>query len=832
MRALVRSELSIERSTVQRLGVQLMKESASSPKPAMCSKVQSCPRAKLAVLHVISGLGPGGAESVLFRLATRAQLAEHEVICLGPRDWYSERLEEHGIRVHHVDIRSPFAALKGLWRLYRLMKGSAAEVVQCWMYRANLVGGVCGRLAGKPVIWNIRCSDVHLYPATTRLLAKTGGFLARWLPQHVLNCSISSRLEHARIGYDSAPSDVIPNGYDPAHFYPDRAARAITRRSLGIGPKIFLLGTIGRWDVQKAYPILFRALRLLRDRGVQMRLLLAGRGLDSTNSDLARIADESDCKDIVLSLGYRSDAANIARALDLHVLASFTEGFPNVVAETMLSGTPNVVTDVGDSSLIVGDTGWIVTAADPVALADAIERAYREWSSERARWTNRRRAVRQRIKDKFSLEQMVDAYEGLWQQIASKKPAAGPLCSADRARDSRARSPLSVPRPLCVLHIINGLGLGGAETLLYRLSTENRRNKHVVVSLGDSGWYSSLLRERGVVLHHLGMRSVAGMPAAVFRLRRIVRDVCPDVVQCWMYRSNLFGGLVAKAEKRPVVWGIHNCSFEPLRLPSRALVYLGGLLARWIPDFIVNCSSTSFEVHKKLGYSAAEGGVINNGYDPTSFYPDEPVRKAMRRQLGIRPAEFAIGSIARWDSLKDIPNLLRAVRIARDQIDIRCLLVGTRLGPSNVELLDLMARLGCIDFVLPLESRSDIDDIARALDLHVLASRTEAFPNVVAETMLSGTPNVVTDVGDCAHMVGDSGWIVPPGNPEDLARAIVEAHHEWRNDPELWAARGTAARKRIADNFSLSEMADTYDRVWRTISHGSAFAAHRLVLSS
>lgn len=370
-----------------------------------------------------------------------------------------------------------------------------------------------------------------------------------------------------------------------------------------------------------------------------------------------------------------------------------------------------------------------------------------------------------------------------------------------------------------VLHIINRLTLGGAEAILYRLVTRDTANEHVVVSLGREGWYSGRLTEQGVALHHLDMDSVAAAPKAIAHLRRLVRESGADVVQCWMYRSNVFGGIVAKLAGKPVVWGIHCSSLEPLRPSSKALVHVGGLVARWVPDFVINCSTRSDEIHAKLGYSAAEGAVVHNGYDASTFFPSEDGRKGARKALGLTPKLFTIASIARWHPQKDLSNLLAALRLVRGRgIVFRCLLVGAGLGPDNKQLAAAIEQSGCSDLVMPLGPRSDIPNIARAIDLHVLAScGGEAFPNVVAETMLSETPNVVTDVGDSALMVGESGWVVPPQDPQLLADAIVEAHGVWKRDPALWQNRGKAARDRIERNFSIDGMARAYEDVWRRV---------------
>jgi glycosyltransferase involved in cell wall biosynthesis len=211
---------------------------------------------------------------------------------------------------------------------------------------------------------------------------------------------------------------------------------------------------------------------------------------------------------------------------------------------------------------------------------------------------------------------------------------------------------------------------------------------------------------------------------------------------------------------------------------------------------------------------------VHNGYDSSTFFPNEDGRKGARKGLGLAPDVFAIASIARWHPQKDLPNLLAAVRLVKDRIiEFRCFLVGADLGPDNRNLTAAIERTGCSGLVVPLGPRSDIPSIARALDLHVLAScGGEAFPNVVAETMLSETPNVVTDVGDSALMVAATGWVVPPQSPQQLADAIVEAYREWKDAPGKWQERRKAARRQIADNFSIERMAEAYEEVWRKVA--------------
>lgn len=366
-----------------------------------------------------------------------------------------------------------------------------------------------------------------------------------------------------------------------------------------------------------------------------------------------------------------------------------------------------------------------------------------------------------------------------------------------------------------VLHVIGDLELGGAETLLYRLATRRSDEfEHEVVSLGGPGWYTARLAEQHVPVEHLGMSSASSSLRGLRRLRNLILKRKPDVIHSWMYLANLLSSLASRGTPIPVVWSIHASTLEHLGIPSRISARVGGLAARQLSDFVINCSQHSAREHAELGYDRAPGAVIHNGYDPDTFFPDEKARSAARASLGIAPEEFVVGTIARWHSEKDVPTFLEAIgHLDNSAKNIRCVLIGPDLDRSNNALAGRID-----DRVIALGRRDDVGDLARALDLHVLSSRSEAFPNVVAETMLSGTPNVVTDVGDSAMMVGETGWVVAPQDPARMAATIVDAYREWRDRPDEWQARRSAARERIAARFGGREMLMAYQDVWKRLA--------------
>ena len=379
------------------------------------------------------------------------------------------------------------------------------------------------------------------------------------------------------------------------------------------------------------------------------------------------------------------------------------------------------------------------------------------------------------------------------------------------------------PRPLRVVHVIPTLGAGGAQSALHRLILAEPRDEHVVVTLIAPLALGAALAARGIEVHSLGLRGAASLPGATWRLYRLLRRTRPDVVQTWMYHADLIGGVVARLAGLPVVWGLRHTTFERRgsSTSSRAAARLCAPLSRWVPRRIVSCAVAGVESHAAMGYDAARMTVIPNGYDVAAFAPRfaDAGRDAARRALGLPTGGRLFGMAARWDPQKDHANLLDALARVRDARPKgwRCVLLGARVDAGNAALAELIEARGLAGHVVPIGVRDDVPAVMAALDLGLLSSRFgEAFPNVLAEAMLAGTPCASTDVGDAALIVGGTGWIVPPAAPQALADAVRAALAAMADEPG-WEARRRACHERVVQRFAAARMAVAYDRLWREV---------------
>lgn len=368
-----------------------------------------------------------------------------------------------------------------------------------------------------------------------------------------------------------------------------------------------------------------------------------------------------------------------------------------------------------------------------------------------------------------------------------------------------------------VLHVINGLEDGGAEAVLYRLCKHDHSNTYHVVSLSSSGKYGPMLEALGVTVTTLNLSPTRPSPLAFFRLVRLVRHVMPDVVQTWMYHSDLFGGLATRvAGTRSVVWGVHHTTLEPGK-SKKTTICVAKLLAilSWcVPAIVVVCAQRAMAVHETVGYDPSKMRVIPNGYDLADFRPGLDPQSELKKSVCSDKLMPLIGTVGRFELQKDHANLLDALALLVERgVQFKCVLVGKGLDSSNHEIVEGISKRGLSDYVQLLGQRNDIPYVMNALDFHVLSSSAEGFPNVVAEAMACGTPCIVTDVGDAAYIVGDTGWVVPPRDAIALAAAISAAIEEF-NDAGKSNERSLRARGRIEGKFSIERMVVAYRECW------------------
>lgn len=367
--------------------------------------------------------------------------------------------------------------------------------------------------------------------------------------------------------------------------------------------------------------------------------------------------------------------------------------------------------------------------------------------------------------------------------------------------------------------VVNGTGVGGAERMVGRVLTRLSADEFdmKVFCLDSCGAVAEQLEKSGIPV--LGMdilRRRVPNPLDIVTLAHELKQFRPDVVQGWMYLSNLYGGLAAKLARHdcPVAWNIRHSTLDP-NIDSRAMrltAWIGGKLSRWMPERIVLCAEAAREAHCRVGYAPDLLQVIPNGFDLSEFRPDPTARQRVRQELGLTDNTPLVGLMGRFHPHKDHRTFVRAARVVADRIpNAQFLLVGADQVYTSSDIWSWIDEVGLRNQFHLLKVRSDPAAVDASLDVSVCSSTTEGFPNVVGEAMACGVPCVATNVGECTEVVGDTGRIVPKQSPQQLGEAISEL----LNLPTTDRIRlGQAARRRVCERYDIVQIVAQYRTLW------------------
>jgi glycosyltransferase involved in cell wall biosynthesis len=372
------------------------------------------------VLHIITDLAVGGAEQMLVSLVPAlAQLGLSSTVLSLMRDGaLAQTLTDASVDVHELGMQPGRPDPRALLRLARQLRERRPDLVQTWMYHADLLGGLAARMVTRvPIVWGLHNTDLdpQRTKRSTRWVVRVCAALSRAVPARIVSCSDTGAALHARLGYAPGKLLSIPNGFDTEALQPNPAHRLAVRAELGFRPDAVLVGHVARFDPQKDHQNFVRAAgRLARERA-DVDFVLVGKGCEPCNRALARWIDDTGAADRFHLLGLRRDARRLFAAFDVAALSSaYGEAFPLVLGEAMACGVPCVATDVGDAARIIGDTGHSVPPRDPAALADALLALLRLPAPARAALGE---AARARIVGEFSLPVVAARYAALYQDL-------------------------------------------------------------------------------------------------------------------------------------------------------------------------------------------------------------------------------------------------------------------------------------------------------------------------------------------------------------------------------------------------------------------------------
>ena len=386
---------------------------------------------------------------------------------------------------------------------------------------------------------------------------------------------------------------------------------------------------------------------------------------------------------------------------------------------------------------------------------------------------------------------------------------------------------------MLILHVITGLKCGGAEKQLAELVLQSDRGRfrHVVISLLEGGVVAEELLRRGIEVRSLGMHRRSTPIWGIVKLRRVIKQLKPDVVHCWLYHACLIGLLCScLSGGTRVIWGLRSVATKSAgyRFSTMWVVRLCARLSGAV-DCIVFNSEEGRRVHCGLGYSDHNVKTIENGVDTARFHPDVSARYSVRRMLGLPADAMLIGMYAGYRPAKDHETFAQAANIiVRKRQGVVFLLAGEGIDSLNRDLVTLLEKNNLKPHVHLLGPRRDMETLNAALDVASLSSRSESFPNAILEAMACGVPCVATQVGDMARIIGDTGLVVPPQD----AQALADAWAALLRLPLAERQRlGMKARSRIVQNFAMQTNCRSYEDLYMELLRtGSACGSPQTVM--
>ena len=377
-----------------------------------------------------------------------------------------------------------------------------------------------------------------------------------------------------------------------------------------------------------------------------------------------------------------------------------------------------------------------------------------------------------------------------------------------------------LPRPVRLLFLTRSLSYGGSERQLIALAKGLRkRGASVAVATFYSG--GSLRRElesTGVSVESLGKRARWDVLGFFWRLLRLVHRIQPTILHGYLATANILTVLLKLFyPSAKIVWGLRasNMELERYGYIEQIQSWVECKLSHF-SDLIVVNSHAGFDFAARKGFSQDKMVVIQNGIDVDRFHPDSVSRNGMRQAWGISDRDQLIGLVGRLDPMKGHDTFIKAATLlSRGRDNIRYVCVGDGPEVFKQKLVALSKEVGLGHRLIWVSASDDVGAIYNALDLVTsCSSYGEGFSNVIGEAMACGRPCVVTDVGDAKRIVGDTGYVVVPGNPAALAAAWQVALEAGGDEK---ARCGQRARERIIEQFSLERLIEDTARVLEAV---------------
>ena len=378
-----------------------------------------------------------------------------------------------------------------------------------------------------------------------------------------------------------------------------------------------------------------------------------------------------------------------------------------------------------------------------------------------------------------------------------------------------------------IIHIINSLKKGGAENNLFRLCKFQKEKYQAkinitIITLIDNGYYEETLKKLGINIFSLKIdekNKTKNFLNKIFKFRQFMKNQNPDVIQSWMYHSNFITIFLQKKFHDKIFWNIRHSqlNYKYSKKNTILISLICGLFSKSVPKKIMYCSKTSINFHvDNHFYSRKKTNLIYNGFSGKKFYPSKILRSNFRKKNRIEESTIVLGYAGRYSKQKNIYNLLVAFsKMSKNYKNIYLMMAGRDINTQNKELNSFVSNLKINNKVILLDEQKNLIEFYNGIDLLMLTSHSESFPNVLAESMLCSTPVLSSNVGCAKEIVNKFGFILNNNNSESIIMKLEKFLNFFINNKDEWEIFKKKSRLQIEKNFSILKMENSYMQTWK-----------------
>lgn len=373
-----------------------------------------------------------------------------------------------------------------------------------------------------------------------------------------------------------------------------------------------------------------------------------------------------------------------------------------------------------------------------------------------------------------------------------------------------------------ILHIITALDKGGAETNLYRLTT-NKINvyENYVISLKKNCYYEKKLIQNNIKVLSVNFKNIFLLPNNLYKIIKFIKIYRPSIINTWMYHSIFLSILIFPFINKKVVvnWYIRHSTFDYRYTKIRTLIiiYFSIIFSYLIPKKIVYNSLSGCKNHQKFKFSKKKSKIILNGFDSQEFTLQSETNYKFLDKYNLKNDTLVFGAIGRYRKQKNYENLVKLLgRYKKINKNFVCLFVGYGLNSQNKKIKTLIKKNEVQNNIYLFDQVENIVNIMNILDINLLFSNYgEGFPNVLAESMLCGTPCIAFDIGDSKSIIGSLGWIAKKNDNKTFLNHLVKASKIKNKKSNEWIELKKKCRDRIISNYKIQDMINKNIQLWK-----------------